>query len=87
MLSINREIDLILMLLANCNISYVPGPFATVDSKNFVPVVTLSGQNSSKLSRQFKSGSRLKSIWNKYQLKVAKQTQKQYLDYLINASC
>ena len=44
--------------------------FAIADTKVYVPVVTLSIQDSSKLSQQLKEGFKTASNWNKSQSKV-----------------
>ena len=71
---------------ANCVItdSSDEGAFATTDTKLYVPVVTLSTQDSTKLLKQLKSGFKGTVIRRKYQSKVSTHTQIQYLDYLID---
>ena len=58
---INCEINLILTWSTNCvivstNVANQNATFAITDTKLFVPVVTLSTQNNSKLIQQLKSG-------------------------------
>ena len=55
---INCEISLILTWSADCVTSCVTGTikFAIIDTKPYVPVVTLSTQDSEKLLEQLKSG-------------------------------
>ena len=55
--------------------------FAITDTKRYVPVVTLSTQNNSKLLQQLKSEPKRTINWNKYQPKTATQNApSQYLD-------
>ena len=58
--------------------------FTVTDTKLYVPVVTLSTQNNSKLLGQLKSGFKKTIYWNKYQSKITKQSQNQHLDYLMH---
>ena len=62
MLLINCEIDLILTWSVNCVISSAAAnqatTFAITDAKLYVPVVTLSTQDSAKLLEKLKSGFR-----------------------------
>ena len=60
--------------------------FAITDAKFYVPVVTLSTQDNTKLLQQLKSGFKCTINWNKYQLKVTTENHNQYLDYLIDPS-
>ena len=60
--------------------------FAITDTKLYVPVVTLSTQDNSKLLQQLKSGFKRTINWNNYQSKVTIPTPKLYLDYLIDPS-
>ena len=58
---INYEINLILTWSTNCvivstNIANQNATFEITDIKSYVPVVTLSTQNNSKLLKQLKSG-------------------------------
>ena len=49
----------------------------------YVPVVTLSTQDNSRLFQQLKSGINIYN-WNKYQSKISTEKQNQYLDHLID---
>ena len=60
--------------------------FAITDTKLYIPVVTLSTQDNSRLLQQLKSGLKRTINWNNYQSKVIIQTPKLYLDYLIDPS-
>ena len=86
--SINFEINLILAWSKNCVISEGDRAltFAIADSKLYVPVVTLSTQDNTKLLQQLKSGFRHTVNWNKYQPKVSIERPNEYLDYLIDLS-
>ena len=71
MFLINCEINLILIWSANCIISEGNRrtTFLIIDTKLYVPVVTLSTQDNTKLLQQLKSGFRRTTNWNKYQSK------------------
>ena len=60
--------------------------FSITDTKLYVPVVTLSSQDNSKLLEQLQSGFKRTINWNKYQTKVSTERQNLYLDFLINPS-
>ena len=60
--------------------------FAITDTKLYVPVVTLSTQDNTKLLQQLKSGFKRTVNWNNHQSKAATQNWNQYLDYLIDPS-
>ena len=61
---------------------YLLPTFAIIDTKIYVPVVTLSTQDNVKLLQQLKSEFKKTINCNKYQSKVSIQRQSQYLDYL-----
>ena len=58
--------------------------FAITETKLYVPVVTLSTRDNSKLLQQLKVGFTRTINWNKYQAKVLIQVSNPYLDYLID---
>ena len=60
--------------------------FSITDTKLYVPVVTLSTQDNTKLLQQLWSSFKGTINWNKYQSKMSTERQKQYLDYLIDPS-
>ena len=64
---INCEVNLILTWLSTCVITNSTGArrFAVTDTKNYVPVVTLSTQGNAKLLQQLKSGFKKAINWNK----------------------
>ena len=66
---INCEVNLILTWLSICVItnSTGVGRFAITDTKLYVPVVTLSTQENTKILPQLKSGLKRTINWNKYQ--------------------
>ena len=70
---INCEINLILILSSDCVISSATSTtkFAITDTKLYVPVITLSTQDNSKLLQQLKWGFKRTIYWNKYQSKVS----------------
>ena len=78
----NYEINLILTWSENCVICKVNRvtTFAILDTKLYVPVVTLSSQDNTKLLQQLKSGFKSTINWNNCQSKVTMQNRKQYLD-------
>ena len=71
MLLINCEVNLILTWSSTCVItdSTDAGRFEITDTKLYVPVVTLSTQENSKLLQQLKSGFKRVIYWNKYSSK------------------
>ena len=88
---INCEITLDLSWSANCfivatNVAAQVTTFSITDTKLYVPVVTLSTQDSAKLLEQLKSGFKRTINRNKYQTKISTEIQNQYLDFLNNPS-
>ena len=68
---INCAINLILTWSTNCvvvsaNVTNENATFEITDTKLYVPVVTLSTQDHSKLLQQLKSGFKRVISWNKY---------------------
>ena len=65
---INCEVNLILTWSSTCVItnSTGAGTFEITDTKLYVPVVTLSTQENTKLLQQLKSGFKRVINWNKY---------------------
>ena len=82
MLLISCEINLIVTWSENYITCYAAGPtkFAITDSKLYVPVVTLSTQDNTKLLKQLESGFKRMINWNKYQSKLTEQEQNRHLD-------
>ena len=58
--------------------------FEIRDSKLYIPVVTLSKENDTKLLEQLKSGSKRTIKWNKYRSQMAIQPQNNDLNYLLD---
>ena len=88
---INCEINLIPTWSGNCFSIDAPvnnqiPTFTITDTKRYVPVVTLSTQDNTKLLQQLNSGFKKIINWNKYQSKVTKQERKRNLNYLIDPS-
>ena len=86
---INCEINLMLTWSSKCVISSNAAAdqeitFSITDTKLYITVVTLSTQDNTKLLQQLKSGFKCINIRNKYQSKVSRQIQNQYIDYLID---
>ena len=60
------------------------GEFAITETKLYVPVVTLSTQDNTKLLQQLKSGFKRTINWNKYESSIKTFSRNRYLNYLIN---
>ena len=58
--------------------------FKIKDTKPYVPVVTLSKENDTKLSEQLKTGFKRTMKWNKYRSQITIQPQNNNLNYLID---
>ena len=58
--------------------------FKITDTKLYVPVVTLSKENDTKLLEQLKSGFKRTIKWNKYRSQIIIQPQNNNLSYLID---
>ena len=88
MLMINYEIYLILTCSAHCVISEGNRvtDFSITDTKLYVPVVTLSTQDNTKLLQQLKSGLKGIIYWNKHESKITMERPNQYLHYLFDPS-
>ena len=74
---VNCEINLISTWSEDWVISSENGEkkLKIIDTKLYVPVVTLSTQNNAKLLEQLKSGLKRTINWNKYQTKVSAEGQ------------
>ena len=85
MLLINCEVSHILTWSSTCVItnSTSAGTFAITDTKLYVPVITLSTQDKSKLLQQLKSGFKRVINWNKYLSKPELLTQNPNLNHLV----
>ena len=95
---INSEVELILIWSKNCVLADITrnaganpaivAPSGTTfkikDTKLYVPVVTLSKENDTKLLEQLKSGFKRTIKWNKYRSKMTIQPQNNKLNYLID---
>ena len=62
------------------------GRFTITDTKLYVPVVTLSIEDNSKLLQQLNSGFTRSINWNKYQSDPKTCAQNRYLNHLVNQS-
>ena len=58
--------------------------FQITDTKFYVPVVTLSKENDTKLLQQLKTGFSKTIKWNKYRSQMTIQPQNNNLNYLID---
>ena len=85
---INYEVNLILTRSSTCAITNSTGvrPFEIRDTKLYVPVVTLSTQDNSKLLQQLKSGFKRTVSWNKYLSKPELLRQNPNLNHLVEPS-
>ena len=85
---INCEVNIILTCSKDCVVSSENGEtkFTITETKLYVPVVTLSTQDNSKLLQQLKSGFKRTINWNKYDSILKTFAQNRYLNYLINPS-
>ena len=85
---INCEVNLILTWSSACVItnSNGAGRFATTDTKLYVPVVTLSTQENTKLLQQLKSVFKRVITWNKYLSKPELLAQNPNLNHLVEPS-
>ena len=83
MFLINCKINLVLTWSVNCIITNSTGPeiFTITDTQLYIPVVTLSAQDSTTVIWQLNSGFRRNFYRNKYQSKVTVQDQKHSVDY------
>ena len=52
--------------------------FATIDTKLYVPVLTISTQDNAKLLQQLNSGFKGRINWSKYQTKISTQVPNSY---------
>ena len=87
-LLINCEDDLILTWLSTCVIinSTGAGTFEITDTKLYVPVVTLSTQDNSKLLQQLKSDFKRVISWNRYLSKPELLRRNPNLNHLVEPS-
>ena len=88
---INCEVNLILKWSANCvivstNVANQNATFAVTDTKLYVPVVTLSTQDNTKLLQQLKSGFKRVISRNKYLSKPELLAENPSLNHLVESS-
>ena len=85
---INCEVNLVLTWSKDCVItnSIGAGKFAITDTKLYIPVVTLSTQDNTKLLHQLKSGFKETINWNEYQSDLKIYAQNRYLNPLVGPS-
>ena len=85
---INCKVNLILTWSSTCvtTDSIGAGTFAITDPKLYVPVVTLSRQENTKLLQQLKSGFKRVINWNKYLSKPKSFRRNANLNYLVEPS-
>ena len=82
------EVNLLLTWSKDCVIpnSTGEGKFAITETKLYVPVVTLSTQDNSKLLQQLKSDFKRTINWNKYESDTKTFSKNRYLNHLVNPS-
>ena len=80
--------NLILKLSRDCAItnSIGAGKLAITETKLYVPVVTLSTQDNTKLPQQLKSVFTRTILWNKYESNIKTFAQNRCLNHLTNPS-
>ena len=85
---INCEVILVLTWSRYCVItnSTGAGNFPVIETKLYVPVVTLSTQHNAKLLQQLKPGFKRIINWNKYKSEPKTYEKSRYLHHLINPS-
>ena len=85
---INCEVNLILTWSSTCVITGSNGArtFSITDTKLYVPVVTFSTQENTKLLQQLKSGFKRVINWNKYLSKPESFKRNANLNYLVEPS-
>ena len=88
---INCELNLILTWSSTCVVVSTNNAnqnltFAITDTKRYVPLVTLSTQENTKLLQQLKSGFKRVSNWNKYLSKPKLLLQNANLNHLVEQS-
>ena len=85
---INSEANLILTWSSTCVMTNSTGAgiFAITDTRLYVPVVTLSTQENTKLRQQLKSGFKRVINWNKYLSKPELLAQNPNLNHLVEPS-
>ena len=85
---INREVNLILTWSKDCVITNSTGAekFAISEIKLYIPFVTLSFQDNTKLLQQLKSGFRRTINQNKYQSNIKTSARDRYFNYLVDPS-
>ena len=84
---VNCEVNLIVTWSSTCVItnSTRAGTFAIIDTKLYVPVVTLLTQDNSKILQQLKSGFKRTVNWNKYLSKPELLAQNPNLNHLVES--
>ena len=81
---INCEVNLILTWSSTyvSTNSTGAGRFTVADTNLYVPILTLSTKDNANLFEQLKSRFKRTINWNKYQSKISREAQNQYLDFL-----
>ena len=96
--SINCKVELSLKWIENCVLTDAAADaneaiFKITDAKLSVPIVTLSIEDNSKLSRLLNEGFKRPIYWNKYKVtpnkivEIAAVNEEKYIRELLNSSC
>ena len=92
-LSLKRTESCILTLNPNANNNINKATFKTTHTKLYVPVVTLSIEDNSKLSKLLYEGFKRPIYWNKYKVtpnkivQIAVVNEEKYIRELLDSSC
>ena len=83
---INCEVNLILTSSPTCAICSATGEtkFKLIETKLYLPVVTLSTLDNAKLLQQLNPGFKRTINWNKYESNITTFAQNRYLNHLFN---
>ena len=81
---VNCEVDVILTSSKDSVTTNSPGAgnFKITETKLYVPIVTWSTHDNTKLLQQLKSGFKITISWNKYELNVRAFSKYRYLNHL-----
>ena len=85
---INSEVNLILTWWSTCVItnSTDAGRFLITETKLYVPVLTLSTQDNTRLLQQLKTAFKRTINWNKCESDPKAYAKNQFLNYLVDSS-
>ena len=94
MLLINCKVDISLTWNPNCGLSNLVGAstFTITDAKLYVPIVTLSIEDNSKLTKLLNEGFKRPIYWNEYKVipnkivEIAANNEEKYIRELLDSS-